>query len=1219
MNAQRKAAVSLPALLGVTLLAACTCHAAAQPRLLRGHVPAAVSHLKPVALLPASNQLTMAIGLRLRDPAGLKQFLRDVYDPASPHYRKYVTPEEFTANWGPTEEDYAAVSRFAQVNGLRVAQTHKNRMLLDVTGLVGAIEKAFRIKLQKYRHPTENRDFFAPDGEPAVAAGVPILDIEGLDNYIRPRRVGGKRVPPGGSPGATPLSGGSGQGGTFMAVDLRAAYAPAVTLDGTGQTVALVELDGYYPSDIIAYEQSNNLAHVTLTNVLIDGASGIPGSSGSTPISEATLENAMDIEMVIAMAPGISRVIIYQGVNGARYANGFDQNGVPHLNDLLNQIATDNLAKQISTSWFWGGGPAGVGGVDKTTDQIFQQMAAQGQSFFSGSGDGGAYWGDRDTWLASNHNDSPLVTSPYITLVGGTFLATDGAGGSWTNEAAWKEQISGTYTNSTTGATSTTYGIPVWQQGVDMSTNGGSTVMRNTPDLAMVAYRVFIVANGGPLGGGGTSAASPLWAGFMALVNQQAELHGQPPAGFINPAVYAIGQSSNYASCFHDITLGDNTSSTCSTNFFAVPGYDLCTGWGSPKGQPLIDALADPDVLVITPGLGFTAADGPAGPFNITNKIFVLRNNGAVSIAWSLGGAPAWLTASAISGTLPAGAMANVDFSLNASAQSSADGIYSATVWFTNVTSGYVQSRQFTLKVRQPLLENSGFEAGDFSGWKVLGWWWDGRFTAVLNNLSSPGPHSGNYFAALGPHYVRQLYDPNPYLPTFLSQTISTVPGQVYQISFWLSGFVSPSYGPSTEWTVSWGENTVLDLIATNLYSAASTAWTNRVVLATATTSETQLQFGLNGHFSLDDVTVSLVSNVAPIILTQPASPSPLLGSSYALKVLAAGTWPLAYHWRFNSAVISDDARKGGTSTAQLGITNASPQDIGSYDVIISNAYGAVTSAVAVVSLVGSNILVNGGFEAPVLAANSIATTLPTGWSGSAYVANGNPFPGYGPIVSDSLDWYVGPLETPLQGPAANTGQQYLGLDADYGLDTVTQAFQIVAAGDYQVSWYDNDLIWYALFATSTYSLGIFDGSGATVASTTFDAFNLNTVQGMAWRQRSLQVSLQVGPYALVFQKQPSSIDVFNPSTLIDDVAVRSLVTSSALPQITLQKPVFAPGSLTFGIVGTAGVTTHIDRARSLSGPWTNIGSALIGTNGAGVFQDTNPPVGSGFYRAVRP
>jgi len=222
MSAQRKAAVSLRGILGITFLAACICHAAAQPRLLRGHVPAAVSHLKPVARLPATNQLWLSIGLPLRDSAGLKQFLREVYDPASPHYRKYVTPEEFAAKWGPTEEDYAAVSRFAQANGLRVAHTHKSRMLLDVTGPGGTIEKAFRVKLQKYRHPTENRDFFAPDSDPAVAAGVSILDIEGLNNYIRPHRLGGKRVPPGGSPGATPLSGGTGPGGTFMAADLRA-------------------------------------------------------------------------------------------------------------------------------------------------------------------------------------------------------------------------------------------------------------------------------------------------------------------------------------------------------------------------------------------------------------------------------------------------------------------------------------------------------------------------------------------------------------------------------------------------------------------------------------------------------------------------------------------------------------------------------------------------------------------------------------------------------------------------------------------------------------------------------------------------------------------------------------------------------------------------------------------------------------------------------------
>src|SRR6185503_13786132 len=138
------------------------------------------------------------------------------------------------------------------------------------------------------------------------------------------------------------------------------------------------------------------------------------------------------------------------------------------------------------------------------------------------------------------------------------------------------------------------YLIPSWQQDIDMTANKGSTMFRNIPDVAMTADNVYVIADNGTAypGTGGTSVAAPLWAGFAALVNQQAAQNGIPPVGFINPAVYAIGKGSS--SSFHDITTGDNTWSQSTTRFLAVPGYDLCTGWGTPNGIDLISALAGP-------------------------------------------------------------------------------------------------------------------------------------------------------------------------------------------------------------------------------------------------------------------------------------------------------------------------------------------------------------------------------------------------------------------------------------------------------------------------------------------------------------------------------------------------------------------------------------------------------------------------------------------------
>jgi len=142
----------------------------------------------------------------------------------------------------------------------------------------------------------------------------------------------------------------------------------------------------------------------------------------------------------------------------------------------------------------------------------------------------------------------------------------------------------------------------------------------------MAADAIFIVADDGQQElTGGTSAAAPLWAAFTALANQQAVASGQSPVGFINPAIYALGKSANYSAVFNDTTVGNNTNGVA-TQFLAVPGYDLCTGWGSPTGGSLILALATPDRFVISPGTGF-AANGPAGgPFSATVESLTLTN-----------------------------------------------------------------------------------------------------------------------------------------------------------------------------------------------------------------------------------------------------------------------------------------------------------------------------------------------------------------------------------------------------------------------------------------------------------------------------------------------------------------------------------------------------------------------------------------------------------------
>ncbi|HUA68993.1 MAG TPA: protease pro-enzyme activation domain-containing protein, partial [Candidatus Saccharimonadales bacterium] len=789
---------------------------------LRSQVPKAIGrfHLQPVGRLPATNRLTLAIGLPLRNHAALDELLREIYDPASPNFRHYLTPEEFAEQFGPTKADYEAVIAFARANGLTVTGTQPDRTLLDVSGSVAQIEKIFQVTIRTYRRPGGNRNFFAPDVEPSVDLAVPILHISGLDNFMVPHPAGLKRISSSRALTAHAAYG-TGPDGEFMGNDFRNAYVPGVSLDGSNQIVGLFELDGYYPNDITAYETNAGLPNVPLTNVLFN-TSGTPGSNNR--------EVALDIEMAISMAPGLSKVIVYEGPNPASSVE---------IVNMLGAMYTDNLAKQISSSW--------VIGDDPNFDTKYIELATHGQSFFQASGDDGAYY--------SGITDSADDTN--ITLVGGTTLSTTGAGGPYSAETVWNQYSTGEGTLGSGGGISlNNIPIPSWQTGINMTANQGSTSLRNIPDVAMNADNIFTVADDGQQEElVGTSAAAPLWAGFTALVNQQAVASGKPTVGFINPAIYAIGKSAYYLSDFHDITTGNNTNATVSNEYFAVPGYDLCTGWGTPAGQNLITALATPDALGVLPGTGFTANGPVGGPFNISAEDFTLTNSGASSLNWAVV-TPSWLTATPGSGTLPANSATNVTISVNSTSSGLIPVVYTANVAFTNLTTGIAQTRTFTLQLGQSLVQNGGFETGDFSFWTFLGDLTDsqGYFEngVVGADTFSDGSgtnwvHSGAYGAAFGE--AGQL--------AYLSQTLPTLPGQSYLLSFWLNNI----YGATpNQFLVNWNTNSASTNTIFNQTDVPEIDnWTNMLFAVTATDTNTVLQFGSendNYYFGLDDIVV---------------------------------------------------------------------------------------------------------------------------------------------------------------------------------------------------------------------------------------------------------------------------------------------------------------------------------------------------------------------------
>ena len=288
----------------------------------------------------------------------MARLLRDLYDPASPKFHHFLTAGDFAEQFSPAREDYEALAQFARTNGFVIRPTHPNRTLLDVTASVADVRRVFGVNINLYRSPTEARSFYAPDSEPSLESGLSVLAIHGLDNYATPRRhVGAVGTAADANP--KPM-GGTGSGGGFIGSDFRNVYAPGVSLNGSGQTAAVVEFDGYFPSDIAEYEQLAGLGDIPLTNVLVDG--GVLYTNG--------MESALDIECLIAMAPGLSRVMVYE------------TQFVFLADDVFNRIATDNAAREISCSWTFQ--------QDATAEQIFQQFAAQGQSLFVSSGDDGA-------------------------------------------------------------------------------------------------------------------------------------------------------------------------------------------------------------------------------------------------------------------------------------------------------------------------------------------------------------------------------------------------------------------------------------------------------------------------------------------------------------------------------------------------------------------------------------------------------------------------------------------------------------------------------------------------------------------------------------------------------------------------------------------------------------------------------------------------------------
>lgn len=520
------------------------------------HEPVVTGEAIRVGHLPGDQTLQLDVVLPLRDRAGLDDFLAELA--ATPaHYRHFLTPAEFTDRFGPTQETYDATVAYLRNAGLDVIGGSRDGMDIQVKGPVSAIEAAFSIHMLIYQLPTEDRTFYGPDREPSVRLPFALWHISGLDNYSIPHALYVKKLDYSLAHGMKPeevvkhATTGSGPSASFLGSDMRAAYYGGTALTGAGQNLGLLEYYGTDLTDLNTYftnvKQTNN---VPITLLSTDGTSTSCVYSSGCDDTEQTL----DMTQAIGMAPGLASLVMYIGSTDTA---------------IISAMTTHSpLPTTIGCSWGWT--PADP----STLDPYFEKMSAQGQNFFAASGDDSTWSRRNEAWPADDAN---------VVSVGGTDLVTASAGGAWKSETAWSD--------SGGGISPDKIAIPSWQKlsGVINSSNKGSTTYRNGPDVSANANFTFYVcadqttctANEY----GGTSFATPMWAGYIALVNQQLVADGYSTLGFINPDLYSFGVSSSYDTDFHDITSGKSGS------YSAVTGYDLVTGWGSPNGQGLINAL----------------------------------------------------------------------------------------------------------------------------------------------------------------------------------------------------------------------------------------------------------------------------------------------------------------------------------------------------------------------------------------------------------------------------------------------------------------------------------------------------------------------------------------------------------------------------------------------------------------------------------------------------
>ncbi|MFZ3217552.1 MAG: S53 family peptidase [Candidatus Acidiferrales bacterium] len=471
-----------------------------------------------------------------------------------PVQRRHLSRAQFASRHGARAGDIKKIRAFAAQNDLKVVEASRARRSVLLGGAVAAFSRAFEVELNRYEHPTgacrmRSGTIHIPAGLRGIIEGV-----FGLDNRPQAKPHFRVRKEPVQSSGARAAD----SNVSYNATQVAQVYDFPSGTNGSGQTIGILELaGGYRTADLNSYFKNLGIAVPKVTAVSVDGGKNSPTGDASGPDGEVEL----DIEVSGAIAPA-AQIAVY-----------FTPNTDQGFLDALTTAVHDTTRKPTIVSISWGGPETSwTQQALNAFNSACEDASTIGVTILVASGDDGASDGAASGTLTV---DFP-ASSPFVLACGGTKLTI--AGSKITSEQAWNELSAGE--GATGGGVSEFFALPGYQQGASVPKAPNGFVGRGVPDVAGDAdpetgYNVLV--DGEQTVIGGTSAVAPLWAGLLARINQSL----RKSVGYLNPLLY----TKSVEGTLHDITAGSNGG------YSAGPGWDACTGLGTPDGAALLTAL----------------------------------------------------------------------------------------------------------------------------------------------------------------------------------------------------------------------------------------------------------------------------------------------------------------------------------------------------------------------------------------------------------------------------------------------------------------------------------------------------------------------------------------------------------------------------------------------------------------------------------------------------